>query len=344
MEKGQDEKIKSGYSMEKYGVNPLITVIVPVYKVEKYLKECVDSILKQSYSELEIILVDDGSPDGCGKICDNYAKTDERIRVIHQQNKGLSSARNAGIDIATGQYITFVDSDDWISEDMIEILYQSMKKQKAQMAGCFLESFYDNKRKLSNRYHDQIYIFSRAKALDSFLFNGYLTPCTCGKLYMIDLWKNIRFPEKMFFEDQYTTYKLIDQCDKICFTENPLYHYRKREGSIGHSKFCQTTYQLYDAIHQEYDYINDKYGNFCPNIAVARITWELVFINMMIVANYYDDIVRKDVQKFAKINIRKVWKCEYISILRKVQINLFIFCFPLYVIFYRRYKKKHPLN
>ena len=119
----------------------LVSVIVPIYKVEKYLGKCVDSIINQTYKNLEIILVDDGSPDNSGKICDEYAKKDNRIKVIHKENGGLSSARNAGLDVATGEFIAFVDSDDRIHLDFVEKLYRAIKEENADIASCYVESF-----------------------------------------------------------------------------------------------------------------------------------------------------------------------------------------------------------
>lgn len=323
--------------------NALITVVVPIYKVEAYLDECVQSILKQTYSNLEIILVDDGSPDRCGEMCEIYAEKDARVKVIHQKNKGLSGARNSAIDIATGEYITFVDSDDYLKEDMIEALYNEIIQYGAEMAVTVLESFFEDGTKSTNPHGEKIFVYTKEKALDCFLFNDYLTPCVCGKLYSISLWKSVRCPEGKLFEDQFTTYKLIDQCKKIVFDTTPRYYYRKRVGSIGHSSFSKRTYDLNDAIHEEYDYIHSKYGEKVPNIATARITWEVVFINMMIVAGYEDISTRKEVQKFAKKNMGKIWNCEYISKVRKIQLSLFAWSFPVYVLFYHIYKKKHPV-
>ena len=340
------ERLSDGESeMTKEKFNkPLITVIVPIYKVEQYLNECIDSILGQSYFNLEIILVDDGSPDRCGEICDQYAKKDNRVKVIHQENKGLSSARNSATDVATGKYITYVDSDDWISKDMIEVLYNAIKKNNTKIACCSFESFFEDGTTASNPHHNKTFIYSTQEALDCFLFNDYITPCVCGKLYDRELLNNIRCPDGKLFEDQFTTYKILDLCDKIVFETKPLYHYRKRSGSIGHSNFDKRTYQLYDAINQEYNFISQKYGKKCPNIAVARVTWEVVFANMMISNNYSDKKVIKDIQIFARHNIKQIMQCPYISGLRKVQLLMFTYSFPIYVQFYKLYKVKHPVT
>lgn len=316
---------------------PLITVVVPIYNVEAYLDECVQSILKQTYHNLEIILVDDGSPDRCGEMCDWYAQRDARVKVIHQENRGLSGARNAGIDIATGEYITFVDSDDYLREDMIEALHMESVQHGAEMVTAAFESFSEDGRKATNPHGGKIFVYSKEEALDCFLFNDYLTPCVWGKLYAISVWKDVRCPEGKLFEDQFTTYKLIDRCKKIIYDTTPRYYYRKRVGSIGHSTFSKRTYDLYDAIHEEYDYISQKYPKECPNIAVARVTWEIVFVNMMIRSDAIETKTIADVQRYARENIRNVLRCGYINKIRKIQIILFAYVIGLYKIMYKKY-------
>lgn len=320
--------------------NPLITVVVPIYKVEAYLDECVQSILKQTYSNLEIILVDDGSPDRCGEMCDVYAEKDARVKVIHQKNKGLSGARNSAIDIATGEYITFVDSDDYLKEDMVEVLYHEVLQYDAEIATAAFESFFEDESRMSNPHNGKIFVYSKEEALDCFLFNDYLTPCVCGKLYRISIWKNVRCPEGKLFEDQFTTYKLIDQCKRVVYDTTPRYYYRKRMGSIGHSSFSKRTYDLYDAIHEEYDYISQKYPKECPNIAVARITWEIVFVNMMIRSDAIETKTVAEIQQYARKNIRKVLRCNYIGGVRKLQIILFSYAIGLYKIMYKKFIEK----
>lgn len=323
---------------------PIITVVVPVYNVQDYLKECVSSIINQKYKNLEIILVDDGSTDSSGRLCDEYATIDKRIEVIHQKNAGLSGARNSAIEIAKGEYITFVDSDDTISDDMISSLYDEMKKNHAELVVTGLKSFWEDGTTKSNTHGDKVIVYNKYEALDCFLFNDYLTPCVCGKLYQKKLWKDIRCPLGKLHEDQYTTYKLIDRCDTVVFITNPKYNYRKRSDSIGHSSFSERTYDLYEGINEEYSYINNRYGKKCPSIAVERITWELVFINLMICANKCDAAIVKKARMFARENMMKVLGCKYINKTRKIQIALFAYTYPLYVVFYKWYKKKYPMT
>ena len=158
-----------------YETSPLISIIVPVYDVEPYLRKCIDSILIQSYRDLEIILVDDGSPDNCGAICDEYAEKDKRIKVIHKKNGGLSDARNAGLDIATGEYIGFVDSDDWVMPDMYEYLYKAVKEYDADMSVC---GYYDYWGKtISGRYCQDIQVYKGQEGIKALLdlkFGNYV--------------------------------------------------------------------------------------------------------------------------------------------------------------------------
>lgn len=306
----------------------LISVVVPVYNVEKYLKRCVDSILKQTYKDLDIILVDDGSSDNSGKICDKYKEKYNNIQVIHQKNQGLSMARNNGIKMAKGSYITFVDSDDWLKENMVELLFNAIKEHKADIASVGLCDVYDTGQIKKNTKYKGIQILTKEEALESFLFNGYLTVCVCGKLYRTDLWNGIQCPSGKLFEDQYTTYKLLDKSEKIVFVPDSCYYYYKRYGSIGHSEFNNKTYDLYNGIQEEYNFISNKYPILERTLAVARITWEIVFINMMLRGSKQEDekLISKT-RKFARKRITDVYKCQFIGIVRKIQVSLFAFFF-----------------
>lgn len=173
----------------------LISVIIPIYNVEKYLKKCIDSIINQTYKNLEIILVDDGSPDNCGKICDEYAKKDQRIRVIHKKNGGLSDARNAGIDIAKGKYIAFVDSDDYVEKEYIEIMYKELKKNNVKIVQCGINKISDNEEIIDNYgYLKDELINSQRIMEEKYTKYPISNVVAWNKLYDIDLFKNIRYP------------------------------------------------------------------------------------------------------------------------------------------------------
>lgn len=209
--------------------NDLISVIVPVYKVEQYLDECVSSIVNQTYKNLEIILVDDGSPDSCGKMCDNWAKKDTRITVIHKENGGLSDARNAGLDIFKGEYVAFVDSDDYVESNYIETLYTNIKD--ADMCLCNITAFSENNQKKA--------VVEKGIVDSDKFFEMMFSPETSqysvvawNKLYRRNLWDNVRYPFRKIHEDRYVSCDIISQCSKIVCLEDYLYWYRYHEGSI----------------------------------------------------------------------------------------------------------------
>lgn len=202
-----------------------ISVIIPVYKVEKYLKRCVESVVNQTYKNIEIILVNDGSPDKCGEICDAYAKIDSRIKVIHKENGGLSSARNAALDIALGEYIMFVDSDDWISENSLEQLneYIDMGYDIINFKFSFVK---ENSKELIETHNDvkDSYECDLITYIDK-LFSGELNFFIWNKLYKKNLFDEVRFPEGRNYEDLATIYKLYFKAKKIIVTDYTLYYY-----------------------------------------------------------------------------------------------------------------------
>lgn len=323
----------------------LISVIIPIYNVEKYVTKCINSVLRQTYKKLEIILVNDGSTDNCGMICDKYKeKYPSLIKVIHQENRGLSEARNAGLEIANGKYITFIDSDDWVSPDMVNTMYKNIKISGAGISTVGFCKVYEDGRIDTNKVKNRICVMSNIEALECFLFNGYLTPCVCGKLWDISLWDEIKCPAGKLFEDQYTTYKLLDKAKKVVFDTTPYYYYLKRNNSIGHMVFSKKTYELYEGIQEEYKYITSKYPNIQSSVAVGRITWELVFINMMFMAGKDDKIIVKKVRNFAKSHILDVINCKYIGIVRKIQILLFVYNIWFYKQIYFKYKTKRRIS
>lgn len=213
---------------------PTISVIVPIYKVEIYLCQCVESILNQTFRDFELILVDDGSPDGSPEICDKYAEMDSRVRVIHKQNGGLSSARNTGLDCAKGEFIAFVDSDDWVHPEYLECLYDAVQKENTDMAICGVEKFWDE-----NPRVEQFPLIagrvSREKAISLMTMVAWII--ACNKLYRRKLWDNLRFPEGYIHEDEAVIHRVIGRCDTIMAITEQLYFYRQTNNSIMRSEF-----------------------------------------------------------------------------------------------------------
>lgn len=226
---------------------PLISVIIPVYKTEKYLKTCVDSVCLSDYKNLQIILVDDGSPDNCPELCDNIAKTDERIKVIHKENGGLSSARNAALDIMTGQYVTFIDSDDVIKPDMISSMYDIAHKEKCDIVKIGMVLTEDeNEKGISESGYT---VASEKEALGRIYTDPPSIVTICGKLYKSSLFDDERFPEGIINEDEYLTPRLFHKCRKIALCEKTGYLYMQRPGeSIMRSNFSLKKMDILEII------------------------------------------------------------------------------------------------
>ena len=248
-----------------------ISVIVPIYNVDKYLVECIESILNQTYKNLEIILVDDGSTDDCGKICDYYKKKDERVFVIHKENGGLSDARNVGIDIASGKYLTFIDSDDKISFDMIEYLWKKMVSENAEMSVCQCD-YIDEMGNIfeNNKNFNDLLIVGSENCIKVFLSNPEFNTVAWGKLYKREFWQNVRYPVGKYHEDIFTTYRLVDLCSKIVIGKEKKYLYRKRRTSISRHEFSSKHLDAVEGAECRADYIEKKYKSL-SNLARRTI-------------------------------------------------------------------------
>ena len=263
-------------------MKPLISVIIPVYAVEKYLKRAVDSVLGQTYRNLEIILVDDGSPDQCPAICDAYEAKEARVRVIHKENGGLSDARNAGLDIAGGDYIAFLDSDDYYAPFFIEVLYEQLIRQNAQVALCRYEVTEETEvaagpdfASYLSKYREGE-IDCRAYDRKQMLCNQYDAICcdatyfivAWNKLYEAALWKGVRFPKGKIHEDEATTYRIFDKIEKGVYVNMPMYAYFSMEGSITRAAFNLRRLQWFDALDDRIDFLSGKAENMAANAAV----------------------------------------------------------------------------
>ena len=251
---------------------PLISIVIPVYKVEKYLIKCVDSVVNQTYKNLEIILVDDGSPDNCGKICDEYARIDKRIIVIHKENGGLSSARNAGIEICKGDYLFFIDSDDWISDDCIEYLYNSIFADDSDCAVTnlmFINEETGKARKVYN-FEEKHFVFRKNEAIKTMFYQKNISCGAPGKLYKKQLFKDIRYPESTLFEDLATTYRIFDKCERITVNSEDKYYYLQRKSGIIRSKFTDRKLDIINITEEIVEYIQEKLP-VCYKAAVCRL-------------------------------------------------------------------------
>lgn len=220
-------------------MNPLISVIVPIYKVEPYLKRCVDSLLAQTYQELELWLVDDGSPDGCGLLCDAYAAADPRVRVLHKQNGGLSDARNAAMAVAAGEYIAFVDGDDWVSPYYIQNLYTALTRAGAELAvSCFEEVFEGQAPQAKPTPQLQEYeSLDQTAFLQRMLYQDGVEVMTPTKLYQKKLFEKIAYPVGKLYEDIPVAYSISKKITRAAVIKNKDYYYFQRKNSIQNTEF-----------------------------------------------------------------------------------------------------------
>lgn len=210
----------------------LISVIVPVYNVELYLKDCVESLLNQTYKNLEIILVDDGSTDNSGVMCDEYGNKSGVIRVIHQRNGGLSNARNTGLKAAKGHYVCFVDSDDYVNESYLQILYSSVEENHCPIAECGVLKFNDGEDLVLAETSQKPHLYSSKEWLTESGVGDFLNCAAWNKIYERALFDDIQFPDGRVYEDEATTYKLVYKANRVYRCYQKLYYYRVRSNSI----------------------------------------------------------------------------------------------------------------
>jgi glycosyltransferase involved in cell wall biosynthesis len=271
---------------EKY-MDPKISIIVPVFNVENYIHDCIDSILIQTFTDFELILVNDGSMDRSGDICDEYSKKDKRIKVIHKENGGQSSARNRGIDLAKGDYIGFVDSDDWIDIIMYKILYEKAIEINADISACnIIEYQKDSSKRLF--CHDTIdQFYDRNAAMNEIYLNERLTFSPCNKIYKRKLFKGLRFKEGYILEDMDFSYKIIHQSHKIYYTGQALYNYRYNDKSTLRKNFSKKRLDEYHVRKDMYTFYLENYPNLVNEVYAE---WFLKGLELYInVEKYYRD-------------------------------------------------------
>ncbi len=234
----------------------LISVIVPIYNVEKYLPKCVDSIISQKYKNLEIILVDDGSTDRSGTIADEYKKMDGRIHVIHKKNGGLSDARNAGIEVALGDYLVFIDSDDYIHPEMISRMFDAVKNTSSDIAVCAVRSVKENEATPLETGNDEITVIEGADKRTEYYFEKHCVEFNVAwnKLYPASYFKEIRYPFGKIHEDEFTTWKVLELASRVVYIGEPLYYYVQRKTSIMGEKFSEKRFMRLEAYDERIEH------------------------------------------------------------------------------------------
>lgn len=280
----------------------LISVIVPIYNVEQYVTRCVYSICKQTYSNLEIILVDDGSTDGSGLLCEQLAKEDKRIRVIHQKNEGLSAARNSGIEIAKGQFYAFVDSDDYVHERFVELLYMALSETGATISECMYQRFHQMAM-LKREEKEVPKVYSNTEMLQLLTGKHYEKHIVAwNKLYRKEVFDVLRYPVGRLHEDEFTTYKCFFSAQKVAIISNELYYYFFNNDSITTKKIRINRLDAIDAVIERFDFYKSKnYNELCDKTGEQLL---------QLIA----DFQQKKVYEFENYNeFQKAMKAKYVS-------------------------------
>lgn len=306
----------------------LVSIIIPVYQVEKYLEKCLESVINQTYKKIEVILIDDGSKDNSGKICDEYAQKDKRIIVIHKNNEGVSKARNVGIECAKGTYITFVDSDDFIHKDYIEKLYELCKHNNADLSICGTKDILENEKvvKKSRKYKKNL---DKEDGMKELLNEKYYTCVIWAKMYKKELFKNIRFNEKTkIAEDLEVLYKVLDKCKKISInTFENLYYYRIRDDSATVNKYNSDWENEINICEEIIKFVEKKYPNVV-NYAIKRY----VRINVTCISKVlkYDKNIEQAIclrKNIVKLGKKAYFKADFI-----IRLKIFLIIKNIYIL------------
>lgn len=310
--------------------SPLVSIIVPVYNVEEYLNESIKSAINQSYKNIEIILIDDGSTDSCGSICNSYAMKDDRISVFHQKNMGLSAARNMGVSLAKGELISFLDSDDYMSPFMIEKMVTMMKKYNADVCCCdYTSTAFSNKTGcIVDEYDNQL---ACASLLDSKGFKCY----AWNKIYKKQLFDNIKYPVGRYFEDISTTYRLFSQANKIVYLHEELYYYRLRRNSITRETFSDKNYDLIFAINEILELSASLYASYRNRLAMGYMQYYLTFLKSALISQVKLNEENSKLRKFIFTHLKSFTQNFNVTFVTKVELLLFLISPKLFEIIYK---------
>lgn len=307
-----------------------ISVIVPVYNVEAYLERCVESILKQTYSNLEILLVNDGSTDKSGELCDQLALRDQRIRVIHKENGGLSAARNTGIDHASSDLIGFIDSDDYIDEDMYETLYRQLRESNADLSMCGL---YDVFHQIPEKQVSEIktWNLSSEEAIKMVMEAKILSVTAVNKLYKKELFNHLKFEVGKIAEDAFIMIRLLDQCQKVVATNEKKYYYVHRENSITTQKFSLKFLNVIEAYEQNANIIREHYPAIA-DVATMRLNWAYFYVldRLLIDSDFKDKLLEDKLINYLKQNRVNILRDARFTNARKISFLALLFSRKLY--------------
>jgi glycosyltransferase involved in cell wall biosynthesis len=290
-------------------LNKIVSIVVPIYRVEKYLKRCLQSILQQTYKQLEIILVDDGSPDDCGKMAEEFARTDNRIKVFHKENGGLSDARNYGMKYVTGDYTIFVDSDDWLAGNMVEQMMDASEKYQADIVQTAFYYAYDEYLLFDHRYYSK---GGSPIVLDHTLMlelvkNEKVKNFAWGKLYKTSIIKNISFRKGVLFEDVFWAHEVMHKVNKYVLLTEPLYYYFQRADSIV-ATYTTRNLDMLKGLKERHRFIETFYEDLvCESYRVILETC-LIHYNLLLLNKKQDldGMYKREIRKYIQNNYQNI--------------------------------------
>jgi glycosyltransferase involved in cell wall biosynthesis len=307
-------------------MSDLVSVIIPVYNVRDYLHKCIDSVKTQTYTNLQIILVDDGSADGSGEICDEAATRDQRITVIHQANGGLSAARNKGLETATGKYVCFLDGDDWFDNRFVEELLNLAETRNADITVCDFVRVSDENEVKSGKVtdsKDEPIEYDNKQAVREVIEQKRINSLTWNKLYKRELWEGIRFPEEKLHEDEYTTYRLLWKAKKVVETREVLYYYRKRASSVTETSdrviIRKRAFDIVKAKEERYLYFSER----DDILAGASFIHYMDGLKYVIRSGMLSDPADKNtvIKKYVEYSGR-IWKTPHVSLYKRMALSV----------------------
>lgn len=324
---------------------PKVSVIVPAFNLEKYISKCIESLISQTFKDIEIIIVNDGSTDKTQEICEYYTKIDKRIRILNQKNSGVSVARNSGLDLASGDFITFVDGDDFIENDTIEFLLTNLEKYDVDVSTCgFQESHIDENGKIHSfkKKNNGFGIISSEEALKESFVNGKISLFVNGKLYKKEIFDNIRFPINMIYEDAAVIPLIMVKINKIYYDDNIKYYYIRHPKSITNLKFSKQDLDMIRVNKKNFDMVKEKYDYAMDQVEFRYLWSYLCIIDRIAASNAkFDDFCQ--LKNFVKKNKFKIFSNKYFTLKRKVLTLIMLINFGLYkkiIIYFHKKRTK----
>ena len=313
----------------------IISIIVAAYNIEELIGKCIESLCEQTYRDVEILLIDDGSTDRTGEICDKYAETDQRIRCFHKENRGLSSTRNYGIEKAKGTYVTFVDGDDWVSRDYIELLYQNLTRENADLSIIGYSLIWGNGSVLKKTNEDDYLVLNTRDAIHELFVQQRVTCMSCSKLYRIELFNDISFPEGEVFEDTAIALDIFKKCKTVVYSGKSAYYYYQRDNSIVNSRFNPAKMALLRNGEKMIEYSESQGGVFNEEVHAYYLSSAM----MLMMQVYGDPDVKynrekKEIQKKIIKNKKYIFSNQYLPMRKKIILYLMISPIPFDSIIY----------